>query len=83
MLVFLLYIGLEARLNQCTKRRMLKGECDDILDPLDGHRKRIAWKAFTDYNFDAAEVIGGVPVILSKEFLAEAWKSKRLKVSVL
>lgn len=62
---------------------MLKRECYDILDPLNGHRKRISWETFTDDDFDAAKVISRIPVILSKKLLAEAWKSQRLEVSVL
>lgn len=62
---------------------MLKRECYDILDPLNGHRKGIPWEAFTDDNFDATEVIGRIPVILSKKLLAEAWKPQGFEVSVL
>ncbi|KAH6608527.1 hypothetical protein Trco_001873 [Trichoderma cornu-damae] len=68
---------------QHTKRGMLKGECDNILDPFNRHRKRISWKALADYDFDAAEIVSGVPVILLKELLTKVWEFKRLLVSVL
>lgn len=59
---------------QLTEGGMLKGECDHILDPFNRNRDGIAGEAFADDNFDTAEVIGGIPVILSKELLTEAWK---------
>lgn len=62
---------------------MLKGECDNILDPLHGQRERVAREAFTDDNLDAAEVVGGMPVILSKKLLTKTWEFQRLEVSVL
>lgn len=76
-------IGSEMQENQHTERRMLKGECDNILDPLHGQRKRVAWEAFTDDNLYAAKVVSGMPVILSKKLLTKVWEPQRLKVSIL
>jgi hypothetical protein len=62
---------------------MLKGERNNILDPLHGQRQRVAREAFANHNLDAAKVVGGMPVILSKKLLAKAWEPQRLEVSVL
>lgn len=66
------------KLDQTTERRMLKRESDNILHPFNRRRERVPWKAFADYNFDSAKVIGWIPMVLTQKLLSKAWKPKRL-----
>ena len=53
---------------------MLEGKGDNILDPLKGQRRGVAWKSFADENFDATEVITRAPVALVKKLTTEGRK---------
>lgn len=56
----------------------MERESDNILHPFHRHRKRVPWKAFADYNFDSAKIIGRVPMVLPQKLLSKARKPKRL-----
>jgi hypothetical protein len=62
---------------------MLKGECNNILNPFNGNRQRVPRESLANYNFDAAKIISRIPVVLSKKLLSEGWKPKRLEVAIL
>jgi hypothetical protein len=62
---------------------VLEGEGDDVLDPLDRHRRGVSREAFADDNLDAAEVVARVPVVLLQELLSKRRKLQWFELAVL
>jgi hypothetical protein len=44
---------------------MLEGECDEVLDALNRDSDRVTRESLADDNLDAAQFIGGTPIVLS------------------
>lgn len=61
-----------------TERSMLKRKGHNVLDTLNGHGKRVSREDFADDNLDPTEIIGGAPVALLEQFLAEGGKFETL-----
>lgn len=62
---------------------MLKGKCDDVLDPLDWVRGRVPGKPFADENLDPSQVITRAPVILEEQLATERRKLQLLELTLL
>ena len=65
-----------------TQGSMLEGEHHNILDPFDGHRKRVPWEAFANDDLDSTNVIAGIPMVLVQQLTSEQGKLERLKLAL-
>lgn len=57
-----------------TERSMLKGECHNVLDSLNGIGLRVSRKAFADDKLDTAKIVRRAPVALLEQLMTEGRK---------
>lgn len=62
---------------------MLKGEYDYILYSFNRVGRGVPGEPLADDNFDASNIITGVPMILVKQLAAKRWKLERLELALL